>query len=81
VQRGHRLFAQIVQRGIDAGEFRPVPIAVTVRLAFAPVLLSLVQKHSMYKCVPDDMDMDTLLDTHIDILLRGLAPASVAAHA
>lgn len=83
IQRGQRLFAQVVQRGIDTGEFRPVPVAMTVRLALAPVLLSVVQKHSLYKCVPDDMDMDTLLDTHIDILLRGLAhaPAPVPAHA
>jgi hypothetical protein len=39
VARGHRLVADIIQRGIDSGEFRSVDPAVAARMLTAPFVM------------------------------------------
>jgi AcrR family transcriptional regulator len=74
ISRGHRLFATAIERGITAGEFRPVDVRLAVRLAIAPVLHAANWQHSFALCAPDgSFDVQTFLDHHIDIFLRGLA--------
>lgn len=73
VERGHRLFAFALRRGMDAGEFKSVDLRMATRIAIAPVLLAVVNKHSMWRCVHDDMDVPTYLTLHVDLFLRGLA--------
>jgi len=77
IRRGQHLFAQILQRGVDSGEFRPVDVMLTVRLVTAPLLLAVVHTQSLYRCVREPFDGDRYLAAHLDMLLRGLAPAPI----
>jgi AcrR family transcriptional regulator len=76
VSRGHRLIAGVVRRGVASGEFRRVDVMAVTRLAMAPVMLAVLNRHSVYSCVREareTFDAQAYLATHIDILLRGLS--------
>lgn len=77
IRRGHHLFAQVLQRGVDAGEFRPVDVTLTVRLVIAPMLMAVVHTQSLYRCVREPFDWDRYVEAHLDMLLRGLSPAPI----
>jgi AcrR family transcriptional regulator len=73
VQRGRQLVAAALQRGIDRGEFRPVDVPRTVRLAMAPLLYAVIWKHSLIRCDSGETDWTTFIENHIELFLRGLA--------
>lgn len=73
VVRARRIFEAALQRGIDRGEFRPVPLTDTARLAIAPLVHASIYKRSMQQYDPETWDMDRFLNLHIDIFLRGIA--------
>ncbi|HEX6749121.1 MAG TPA: TetR/AcrR family transcriptional regulator [Longimicrobium sp.] len=73
VLRGRRIFQAAIQRGIDSGEFRPVPVTDSARLAIAPLVQASIYKRSMIQYDPDGWDMERYLQLHMDIFLRGLA--------
>lgn len=74
ISRGHRLFATAIERGIKAGEFRPMDVKLAVKLAIAPVIHAANWQHSFALCAPEgSFDVQQFLDHHIDIFLRGLA--------
>jgi len=77
IRRGQLLFAQVLQRGVDSGEFRPVDVTLTVRLVTAPLLLTVLHTQSLYRCVREPFDVDRYIETHLDMLLRGLAPVPI----
>ena len=83
VQRGRRLFARTLERGIERGEFRPMDVEYTVRIIMAPVVMALVWKHTMVKCQIDGLDFERHLQALIDTVLHGVlrAPAEGARHA
>ena len=72
VQRGRRLFARTLERGIERGEFRPMDVEYTVRVIMAPVVMALVWKHTMVKCQIDALDFDRHLQALIDMALHGV---------
>ncbi len=75
VSRAYRLVAGVLERGIARGEFRRVDVSAATRLAVAPIVLALVNKHSVYSCVPEAgkaFDACQYLETHVDLFLRGL---------
>ena len=76
VHRVRRLFARTLQRGIDSGEFRPVDVEYTVRVVMAPVVMSLIWKHSMVKCQIDKLDFDRQMNALIDVVLYGVVHES-----
>ena len=73
VTRGHRLMAGVLERGIKAGEFRPVNVAIATKLAMAPLLHAVVATKAFAACMPEGFDIDKYLDTHIDLYLHGIA--------
>lgn len=81
-----RLFSTCVQRGVDRGEFRPMPIHEVAHVLIAPLIFTAVHRHS-FGCCPVqgtvDLDPVRVLDTQLELMLRGLEvrPASAAAHA
>ncbi len=81
VQRGHRLFGRALQRGIDAGEFRPVDVATAVRLIVAPLLMGSLWRHSFSNCEATRVDFDQVVELHLDVFLRGIAARPEAHHA
>jgi hypothetical protein len=83
VQRGHRMIAEVLKRGIERGEFRPVDVLVATRLVVAPLLFAGMMKHSYQLCVSIPAIPDSFPETHMDIFLRGIArdPGPEGAHA
>ncbi len=73
VTRGHRLMAGVLERGIKAGEFRPVNVAVATKLAMAPVMHAVVARKAFSACMPEGFDVGKYLDTHIDLYLHGIS--------
>ncbi len=80
-----RLFTSAVQRGVDSGEFRELPLHEVAHALIAPMIFMALQRHS-FGCCPVtggvDVDPSLMLQTHLDLVLRGLEvrPAPVASH-
>lgn len=74
VARAFRLIGGILRRGVENGEFRSdLNIENTVYCVIAPVLFSMLYKHSLEPHSGRKLDTDSLFETHAEILLRGLA--------
>ncbi len=80
-----RLFTAAVQRGVDSGEFRALPLHEVAHALIAPLILMALQRHS-FGCCPVhggvDVDPSVMLQTHLDLVLRGLEvrPAPATPH-
>ncbi len=75
VTRGHRLMASVLERGIKAGEFRPVNLVIAAKLAMSPLMHAVVARRAFAACMPEGFDVGKYLDTHIDLYLHGIAKA------
>jgi len=73
VTRGHRLMAGVIDRGIKAGEFRPVDVMVAAKLAMSPVMHAVIARKAFSACMPEGFNVAKYLDTHIDLYLHGIA--------
>ena len=77
-----QLFSGAVQRGIDSGEFRDLPVHEVAHALMAPVIFMALHRHSFGACpvVGVEMDAAVMLRTQLDLVLRGLqvrvAPAA-----
>jgi len=71
---GDQLFSSIVQRGIDRGEFRPLPVHEVAHALIAPMIFHLLHQHSFGACPVNGVDFDpeAMLRTQMEITLRGL---------
>ena len=80
----HRLLAGALQRGIDRGEFRPVPVADAVHVLITPPLFLALHRHSIGACPVQGVALDerSVIETQVDLMLQGLqvrAPAGKGA--
>lgn len=74
IARVFRMIGGILRRGVEKGEFRSdINIEDTVSCVIAPVLFSMLYKHSLEPHSGRKLDTDSLFKTHAEILLRGLA--------
>ncbi|MBV9571949.1 MAG: TetR/AcrR family transcriptional regulator [Alphaproteobacteria bacterium] len=73
IQKGMALFRAIIARGIAQGEFRDVPPEHVARLCVAPILLGALWRAVFARFDPEPYDIEALIETHIDVLLRGMA--------
>lgn len=71
---GHSLIRRILQRGVQRGEFRDMPLDYAVYSLIAPMIFLLMWKHSMAPCCPPSQQLDpiTFIDTQVDLILRGM---------
>ncbi len=70
-----RLFSSCIQRGIDRGEFRPLPLHEAAHALMSPMIFMALCQFSLGACpIRDAVDMDpaSMLRTHMDLVLRGL---------
>ena len=69
-----RLFSSCVQRGMDRGEFRALPLHEVAHALMAPLIFMAVHRHSFGACPVHGADMDAslVLNTHLELVLRGL---------
>ncbi len=73
VTRGHRLMAGVIERGINAGEFRPVNVMIAAKLAMSPLMHAVIARKAFSACMPEGFDVGKYLDTHIDLYLHGIS--------
>ncbi|MES2353772.1 MAG: TetR/AcrR family transcriptional regulator [Pseudomonadota bacterium] len=73
IRRAERVTIKILQRGIDAGEFRPVDLKLATQLIFAPFIFICIWKYSFAQCASGAPEGEKVIDAHIDMTLRGLA--------
>ena len=77
-----RLLTGTVQRGIDRGEFRALPTHEVALALIAPLIFMALHRHSFGACpVHGGVDVDPahMLQTHLDLVLRGLEVRPAAA--
>jgi len=74
VDNGLGLLAAIIGRGIARGEFRKIDPQHAARLCVAPLLLVMLWRTSFAREETVPYDLEGLIEAHIDVLLRGLAP-------
>ena len=74
IERGLGLLTGLIQRGIDRGEFRALKPEHVARLCIAPVLLSAIWRVTFDHLDDRPYDAQGLIDTHLDVLFKGLAP-------
>jgi len=72
VSRGRKLVARALHLGIEAGEFRDLPVDQVVRLMLAPLMLMAIWRYSFEFCDTARLDPDSYLSLHVDVLLNGL---------
>lgn len=73
IDRGLGVLTRVVARGIARGEFRPLPPEHVARLCIAPLLLAAFWRTTFAQFDAEPYDYQGLIQTHLDVLLRGLA--------
>jgi AcrR family transcriptional regulator len=74
VRRALGALAVVLRRGIEAGEFRAVPVAETARLFIAPLLHAALWRHSLEPHEREPLDLERFIAAHLELFLRGLKP-------
>lgn len=72
VLRLRKVFANVITRGINNGEFRQLPVDLMVRELTTPVIFATIWKHSLAPFDPQPLDYAAYLPAHIDLVLRAL---------
>jgi AcrR family transcriptional regulator len=73
IGRGLTLWEAILTRGVTRGEFRALPAEHVARICIAPILLAAVWRTTFAQFDDEPYDTEGLIETHIGVLLRGLA--------
>ncbi len=73
ILRALSMFRRVLQRGIDAGEFREVDAEPVVHVALAPLVMLSVWRHSFACCEHDQLQPQRYLDSYLDLLLHSLS--------
>jgi TetR/AcrR family transcriptional regulator len=86
IEPARALFLRVLQRGVDAGELRPLNLFEAVHLLIFPMLMMCLHRHSVTSpchAPVRQLDPHSFIDTHIDALVNGLrrttAPRTKAA--
>jgi AcrR family transcriptional regulator len=76
VEPGEQVIGQLLQRGIDAGEFRAIDVPAAVHSIVLPMVMLCLHKHSLGMCRPVQALADTrcFIEQHFSLLIDGLQP-------
>ncbi len=76
----NRLIGGTLQRGMDRGEFRSVPLAAAAQALIAPLLFLALHKHSIGACPVHGTHWEPrlVIETQLDLMLNGLLVAKPA---
>jgi len=74
VKPGHALLRRVLQRGIDRGEFTPVPVDLAIYTVLAPMMFLMLWRHSTSICIDRDapFDPEQYIALQAETVLRGL---------
>jgi AcrR family transcriptional regulator len=74
VEPGQRLIGELLQRGIDRGEFRQVDLHTAVHSLVFPMIMVCLHKHSLGACIPEErLDGKAFIRDHVEMMIDGLA--------
>jgi AcrR family transcriptional regulator len=76
IQPVRQRLVQLIEAGIERGEFRKVDPWETTKLVIAPFLLTAIWRQTFEHIDDRRFDFAALLRQHMEFLLRGLAPES-----
>jgi AcrR family transcriptional regulator len=79
IHRGSGLFGFAIARGMQSGEFRTVNIEHATRLCCAPVVNLMIWQHSLAHCSSEELEPGPYLETHADMIVRGLVKSDASA--
>lgn len=71
VKRARKLFQQVIQMGMDNGEFIQQDAKAVARLVIAPMVQTVIWQHSL-KPFDDDINARDVIELHIQFILRAL---------
>ncbi len=74
IRPSQAFIGELITRGIQAGEFRAIPLEATVHLLIAPMLHLMLHEHSFgeHASCCDSTSAESLLDAQMAVLLHGL---------
>jgi AcrR family transcriptional regulator len=81
VSRGRSVLAGTIRRGVQQGIFREVNPDHVFYSIIGPMLLALLYQQSLGLYDSHPLDAQAMIQTHLDIVFRGLAPAGEQATA
>ena len=67
------VFERIVRRGIERAEFRETDPNFAGRLLFVPIMFTAIWRTSLGMLDSEPFNYQGLIETHLDLMLRGLA--------
>ena len=74
IEPGQRLIGELLQRGIDRGDFRKVDIHAAVHSLVFPMIMVCLHKHSLGACIPEErLDGKAFIRHHVELMIDGLA--------
>ena len=72
VDRGEKLVATMLKRGIARGEIREMDLELAPRILVSPMIMMMMWKHSNGVCQVDPEKLGSYLDFYIDMALRSI---------
>lgn len=74
IQPGNAMIRRILERGVQAGEFREMDLEQTVHIIVAPMIFLMMWKHSMGACAASAkiVDPEQFIHMQVDVLLHGM---------
>ncbi len=79
VTPSNQMLAQVIQRGVDRGEFRGVNVPEVVHALVGPLIFLVLNKHSLGACsVSFMLEPRAVITALIDMVLNGLVPRGTA---
>jgi AcrR family transcriptional regulator len=72
VDRGEKLVATMLKRGIARGEVREMDLELAPRILVSPIIMMMMWKHSNGVCQVEPEKLGSYLDFYIDMALRGI---------
>ncbi len=78
VTPSHRMLAEVLERGIRRGEFRPIRVDAVVHALVAPLMFLVLDKHSLGACAGGPpFEPQGVIEAQIDMVLHGLQTARI----
>jgi AcrR family transcriptional regulator len=74
IHRGRSLIRRVLVAGIARGEFRPVDVESAIDCVIAPMILTMLWRHSFAAHDRRALDVDALRRVHFQLLSEGLVP-------
>lgn len=72
VEVGEGLVRQILQRGMDSGEFRPIDPRQGMYLVLTPMIFLMMWKHSVGMCMPGNLEFNLTPEEYIHLQVENL---------